>query len=110
MLRAEQLVEIGTPSAKPTVREGHTYWPQWTTWPFLMSDGKNSWNGLMDEEEYNIYLAEKVILEQLKLIPMKPETRRALLDAIEKYGSEREEKGREDVREDWAESDAGASV
>jgi hypothetical protein len=66
----------------------------------------------MNAQEHEIYLAEKAILEHpaFKQLTFKPEMRKELLVLIEKYGNEREQKGRDDVNEDWAESDAGASL
>ena len=104
-MRAENVTWIGEPSNE----KRYNRWPQYTLWPFKTKfDGEDcDTTFYMNEVSHEVYLAEVVILEQLKLVQMSPETRKALITAIDNYGDKREEKGRFDVQEDWAESGEG---
>ena len=114
-MRAENLTWIGEPTDK--YDEKHKCWPRWTLWPFKTKfDGKEcDTRFVMNETDHDVYLAEKAILEELSgyvgdTDETKTPDRKKLLALIEAYGDKREEKGRHDMSEDWAERDAGAGV
>jgi len=111
-MRAENLIWIGEPTNK--YDEKYKRWPQYTLWPF-----KAEFNGkkcdtifYMNETEHEVYLAKKKLLDGLTHWgiyeggPARPE----LIKLIEEYGDKREEKGREDVHEGWAELKAGSGL
>lgn len=99
---ADKITWMGEPSYPYDKR--FKRWPQWTLWPFKMKD-RGDLTHYMTEHQYNIYLAEKRLIE---LLPLPGYS--ALLGLIEAYGDHREEKGRHDVNEEWAERDAGAGL
>ena len=108
-MRVENLTWIGEPSYPYDKKL--KMWPRWTLWPFKIKDCDMVF--YMNKDDYEIYQAEKAILDNLNLILLpeqKEFVRPELMKLIEAYGNKREEKGRSDVREDWAESDAGASL
>lgn len=104
---AETLVWIGEPSDE--YNKKYKMWPKYTLWPFKIKDCDTPF--YMNEVDYEVYLAEKALLDQFfGAIIAQGESRKTLIKLIETYGDKREEKGRHDVNEDWAESRAGESV
>jgi len=64
----------------------------------------------MDNSNHDVYLAEVVVIKVIDDLKLSPDQRRFLLDVVERYGDSRDEQGRSDVKNDWAESDAGAGL
>ena len=124
MFRAQGLTWISEPTDEEKKHfKKFGFWPKWMLWRFKSKFENRETKQLeecdtvfyMNEREHNIYLAEKAILDYIDTqiyrggIRFKDQ-KVELLTLIEKYGEAREEKGRYDVHEDWAESDAGESV
>ena len=109
-MRAENLIWIGEPSEPYNKRLA--MWPRWTIWPYRMKyDGVECPSVFyMDEGAHEVYLAEKAILDYISHSWSVDDKVSILLKLIEEYGDKREEKGRSDVRDDWAESRSGESV
>ena len=102
MLRAENLIRMGKPSVPYDKKSKR--WPKWTTWPFeMMYNGKVcATTFIMGEGEHRVYLAERAVLEQVRSLQVSEGVYRNLLNLIEKYVDTREQKGRDDVNEDFA--------
>jgi len=103
------LAERITWISEPTTEDKKYYkrfgfWPKYMLRQFTTVDGKTTY--YMNEDQYKIYLAELELLELINKFPNKHE----LIKSIENYGDRREEKGRQDVEDDWAEADAGGSL
>lgn len=111
-MRAGNLTWIGEPTNK--YDEKLKMWPHWTLWPFKAKfDGKTCDTVFyMNERDYEVYLAEKALLEKLTHwgIYENGPARLEIIKLIEIYGDIREKKGRYDVNEDWAEKDAGEGM
>ena len=81
---------IGDPATNYSDKLGR--YPQGTLWPFTIKD--NSTIFFMDEYRYQVYLAEKAMLENFFLQPLDIEIKAVFLGLIEKYGDARENKGK----------------
>ena len=126
MLRAEQVTWISEPTPEEKKHyEKYSRWPHTMLWQFTAQFENRQTHKMepldmkcyMGVEEHEVYLAELELLKQvgeiehvLEPMRLQAKMKRALLDAIEKYGNAREQKGRDDVNEEWAERDAGASL
>ncbi len=110
-MRAENIIWISEPSQP--YDEKNKRWPKWTYWKFKTKEYDLLY--IMNEEDHEVYLAEKELLEFFEkslyngFFHVRSEIPK-LIKLIEKYGDLREEKGRSDVNEAWAEERSGASL
>ena len=79
-------------------------WPQYTTWPYKIRGDDSTF--IMNEDAHEVLLAEEKIKKAFLDLHMGHAAIEPLVKAIEAYGDAREQKGRHEVEENYAEQAA----